>query len=299
MLNTPELEKTSSGIEVTVKELIALRGKVANHTKDSLNKWLKLPGQKFTRIRGRGIEFDGTREYQAGDDMRSMAWRVTARSLKPHIKVYNEERERPVWLAVDLSPSLYFGTRCMFKSVCSIKQAAFLGWSYLLKHERIGAIIATEQKMQIYKPQSTERDFLNILNSLAGCSSMHPAFNEKNYLHNLLMNLQQQARSGNLVFILSDFFQFDAETEKLILHIAQRAQVVLMFIYDPFEAEPPPPYHYVLTNGQQRASFDMENAQNRLEYQQQFAVKQKNIIDFSRKYNIALQILRTDQKQEE
>ena len=98
----------------------------------SANAGMTFPGG----IRGRGIEFDATREYQAGDDIRSMAWRVTARSLKPHIKVYREEKERPVWLAVDLSPSLYFGTRRMFKSVQSIMQAALLGWSCLQKREK-------------------------------------------------------------------------------------------------------------------------------------------------------------------
>lgn len=294
-----EIEKVSSGIEVTLKELIDLRCNVMRHPMHSVNKWPKLPGQRFTRIRGHGIEFDATREYQAGDDIRSMAWRVTARSLKPHIKMHHEEKERPVWLAVDLSPSLYFGTRCMFKSVSSIKRAAFLGWSYLLERERIGAMIATNHKMLVYRPQSYERNFLSILNALSECSNMHPVFNENNYLYNLLLTLQQQIRSDNLIFILSDFFKFDVEMQKLILHVAQRAQVVLIFIYDPFEAEPPPPYQYVLTNGQQRALFNMNNATNRLQYQQQFQIKQNNLIDFSRKYHIALQILRTDQKQEQ
>jgi len=186
----------------------------------------------------------------------------------------------------------------MFKSVSSIRQAALLGWSHLLKHERIGAMIATERNMQIYKPRSCEQDFLAILNSLAQSSSLQPAFNENNYLLNLLSTLQQQARSGNLIFILSDFFQFDAEVQKLISHIAQRAQVVLVFVYDPFEAEPPPPHQYVLTNGQQQVLFNMENGQSRAQYQQQFQLKQSNLIDFSRKHNIPLQILRTDQLEE-
>lgn len=292
-----ENEKVSSGIEVTLKELIDLRGHAIHHTIDNINKWLSLPGQQLARIRGRGIEFDATREYQAGDDIRSMAWRVTARSLKPHIKVYHEEKERPVWLAMDLSPNLYFGTRCMFKSVCSIKQATCLGWSYLHQHERIGAMIATEQKMLVYRPQSSEQHFLTILHTLSECSRKHPEFNENNYLHPLLLALQQQVRSGNLVFILSDFSRFDAEIQTLILHMTQRARVVLIFIYDPFEAEPPPPYQYVLTNGKQKVLFNMNNAQIRSLYQQQFQIKQNDLTNFSRKYNIPLKILRTDEKE--
>jgi uncharacterized protein (DUF58 family) len=289
--------KTSNGIQVTLKELIDLRRNVIP-AKDDIHKRLNLSGDKLTKIRGRGIEFDATREYQAGDDIRNMAWRVTARSLKPHIKVYQEEKERPVWLAVDLSPSLYFGTRCMFKSVSSIKQAAFLGWSYLFERERIGAMIATAPTPLIYKPQSSERNFLSILSSLSECSKRHPEFNENNYLQNLLFTLQQQARSGNLIFILSDFYHFTIEMQKVILHISQRAQVVLVFIYDPFEAMPPPPHQYILTNGHQKVLFNMENGENRLHYQEQFQNKQNNLIKFSRKHNIALRILRTDQKLE-
>lgn len=291
-----EMTPVSSGINVTPKELIDLRYRATQQSISDINKWLKLSGPRLARIRGRGLEFDTTREYQAGDDIRNMAWRVTARSLKPHIKVYQEEKERPVWLAVDLSPSLYFGTRCMFKSVSIIKQAALLGWLYLLEHERIGAMIATEQKILTFKPQADERHFLTILNALSQSSSLHPSFNNKNSLHQLLVNLQQQVRSDNLVFIFSDFLHFNDDIQKLISHIAQRAQVALIFSYDPFEAEPPPPHQYMLTNDQQKILFDMSNSQNRSQYQQQFQLKQNDLINFSHKHNIALKILRTDQE---
>lgn len=289
--------KKDSGVEVTLQELLDLRRNVKHLPKHGQNKWLKLPGHILTRIRGRGIDFDATREYQAGDDIRNMAWRVTARSLKPHIKMYHVEKERPVWLAVDLSPSLYFGTRCMFKSVSSIKQAAYLGWSYLLKRERIGVLIATEEKTQVFKPHSSEQNYLPILKTLSECSSLQPAYDGKNYLQNLLLTLQQQVRSDNLIFILSDFFHFDDEIQKLILHISQRAQVILTFVYDPFEAEPPPPHQYILTNGQQKIVFNMNDEKSRSEYRQQFQSKQNALIKFSRDYNIALHILCTDQKQ--
>lgn len=289
----------SSGIDVTLEELIALRRKVIYnpvHIKKGSREVFSV--QSVAKIRGRGIEFDAPREYQPGDDIRRMAWRVTARSLKPHVKIYHEERERPVWLAVDLSPSLYFGTRCMFKSVSSIKQAAFLGWSHLHKHERIGAFIATPHKTLVYTPKAREREFLSILKSLADCSANQPAFTENNCLHHLLLTIQQQIRSGNLIFILSDFLQFDARNKKLILHFAQYAQVNLIFVYDPFEAVSPPAYQYVLTDGQKRALFNTSEGQTRDQYQQQFQDKLNDLIDFSRKYSLPLQVLRTDQEQE-
>lgn len=293
------VNNASSGIEVRLEELIALRKQVIYHPIHLKKKSRELfIGQSVAKIRGRGIEFDTTREYQAGDDIRRMAWRVTARSLKPHVKIYHEEKERPVWLAVDLSPSLYFGTRRMFKSVCSIKQAAFLGWSHLHKRERIGAFIATPDKTLVYTPKAREREFLLILKSLAECSAQQPAFTENNCLHHLLLTMQQQIRSGNLIFILSDFLQFDAGNKKLILHFAQQAQVNLIFVYDPFEAMPPPAYQYILTDGQQRALFNTDTRQIRDYYQQQFKDKLNDLIDFSRTHNIRLHVLRTDEEQE-
>lgn len=284
------------GTEVNLQELINLRHAATALEQASLRKRLIMPGQKITSIRGRGIEFDATREYQAGDDIRSMAWRVTARNLKPHIKVYREEKERPVWLAIDLSPSMYFGTRCMFKSVKSIMQTALLGWSSLQKRERIGAMIAATEKPLIYFPQSGEKNFLTILNSLSEHSRLQPAFNDQQYLSHLLMSLQQHARSGNLIYLISDFFQFDVEIEKLILHLAQRAHVILNFVYDPLEAYPPPPYQYMLTNGKQKMLFNMHVSQNRQAYQQQFQIKLNKLKDFAHKYQIALALYCTDPK---
>jgi uncharacterized protein (DUF58 family) len=286
--------KATSGIEVTLQELIALRLKAMNEQLQGLNKSFNLPGQKLTATRGRGIEFDATREYQAGDDIRSMAWRVTARTLKPHIKIYREEQERPVWLAVDLSPSQFFGTRCMFKSVKTIKIAAKLGWAYLLKHERIGAVIAAETSLA-FSPQSSERHYLTILDALAVSSRLQTPFSDLNYLTQLLTRLQFQVRSDNLVFIVSDFFHFNAENQKLMMNISRRAQVVMTFIYDPLEAEPPPPHDYMITNGDHSILFNMNDEKNRQLYKQQFQAKKDQLIEFAHKYNIRLQMVRTDE----
>jgi uncharacterized protein (DUF58 family) len=296
MSNNNSSHATNSGINVSVQELITLRNDAFHVPLSKVNKWLTQTGQNLTHMRGRGVEFDTTREYQAGDDIRSMAWRVTARSLKPHVKMYHEEKERPIWLALDLSPSLYFGTRCMFKSVSLIKQAARLGWSYLLERERVGALIGSEGNIQIFQPQANERHFLMILQSLATVSRLQPAFSQDNYLQQLLFTLQHKVRSGNLVYLLSDFLQFSDESQKIIAHLAQRAQVILSFVYDPFEAEPPPPNDYVITDGQQRVLFNMTNKQNRHEYREQFAAKKKLIEAFSRKHNIGLKLLCTDQQ---
>ncbi len=286
--------KALSGTVVTLQQLIDLRHAAVHQSPASIKKRLMMAGQKLSSIRGRGLEFDATREYQPGDDIRSMAWRVTARCLKPHIKVYREEKERSAWLALDLSPSQYFGTRRMFKSVQTIMQAAQTGWHSLHKGERIGAMLAPSAKPQIYLPQSGDKNYLAILNAMTECSRLQPEFNDENYLNALLLALQQQARSGNMVYLYSDFFQFDTDTEKLLLHLARRTHLVMNFVFDPFEALPPPPHLYMLTNGKQKIAFNMRDTDNREAYQQQFQTKLDYLIDFTRKHQIVFNVYCTD-----
>lgn len=303
MLNKLISKKTNpltAGIAISLEELLALRSQVsagARYVKNAPQALLM--GQNLAKIPGQGIAFHGTREYQPGDDIRRMAWRVTARSVKPHVKIYHEEKERPIWLGVDLSPSLYFGTRAMFKSVSSIKQAALLGWSYLSKRERIGAVIATPNETLVFKPKSTETAFLSILKVLAACSAKKPAYTEADCLHHLLTTMQQQVRPGQVIYLLSDFLHFDEDSKKLIKYLAKLNVVQLIFVYDPFEAGPPPAYCYHVSDGEEVVLFNMEKTQNREAYLQQFKSKLNNLIEFARSHSMPLQMICTHQEQQE
>lgn len=283
-----------NGTAISLQDLLKLRNKAWQAEAIHLQKKLSKSGQRLTTIRGRGIEFDTTREYQAGDDIRSMAWRMTARSLKPHIKVYCEEKERPVWLAVDLSPSLYFGTRCMFKSVLSLTQATLTGWKALLKRERVGAILGTEQKAAVFPPNADEKQFLAILDTFAKASQLTSHFDEQNYLHALLLSLQHKARAGDLIHLYSDFHLLTAEMEKIIILLATRTHLILHFIYDPLEASPPPPNQYFITNGKQKVSFDMQSEKNRRAYQELFQEKVERLTLLAHQYRVTLQMHCTD-----
>jgi len=105
----------------------------------------------------------------------------------------------------------------------------------------------------------------------------------------------QPVRSGSLVFIISDFFRFDSNVQKLIAHIAQRTQVILNFVYDPIEAEPPRPYKYLVTDGIKKALFNMESTGCRQSYHRQFQQKLDSLQGFARKHNISFQTLRTNE----
>jgi len=131
-----------SGIVVDAATLIGLR-KTAKEM--SLNTRLKsrssIDGSSRSALRGRGMEFSEVRHYQPGDDIRNIDWRVTARTQETYTKLFQEEKERPVYLLVDQRQPMFFGSKLQFKSVLAAKAAAAIAWTAFANRDRLGAII--------------------------------------------------------------------------------------------------------------------------------------------------------------
>ncbi|KAB0545510.1 DUF58 domain-containing protein, partial [Pseudomonas palleroniana] len=120
------------GIRVSLSELIEMRHRVREV------QLFSTPGQRspliglhHSKLRGRGVDFDQVRVYQAGDDVRTIDWRVTARTQEPHTKLFHEERERPIFIMIEQSHRLFFGSGLMFKSVLAAQAASLIGWAAL------------------------------------------------------------------------------------------------------------------------------------------------------------------------
>ncbi|MDX1654777.1 MAG: DUF58 domain-containing protein, partial [Candidatus Competibacteraceae bacterium] len=124
-------------------------------------------GLHASRFRGRGIDFQESRNYQPGDDIRNMDWRVTARTGRPHTKLYREERERPVILLIDTGPTLFFGTRVAFKSVIAARAAALIGWAAVAAGDRVGASFFGAGPHGELRPLGGRRGALGLIRILA------------------------------------------------------------------------------------------------------------------------------------
>jgi uncharacterized protein (DUF58 family) len=119
-----------AAVYVQLETLIALRLRARSLASALARRVSSVPaGAHGSRFRGRGVDYRESRIYQPGDDIRHMDWRVTARSGRPHTKLFEEERERSVLLIVDQNPSLHFGTRVRFKSVQLARAAALVAWA--------------------------------------------------------------------------------------------------------------------------------------------------------------------------
>jgi uncharacterized protein (DUF58 family) len=164
-----------------------------------------LLGSHRSAHRGRGLEFEEVRLYAAGDDPRSIDWRVTARRGRVHTKLYREERERPVWLLVDLDAGMFFGSRAQLKSMVAVRAAALLAWVASSAGDRIGAVLVSTGEIRVLPPRSREAGVLPLLNSLIELQPRSPAASAPERLQGGLMALAPLVHPDSLVLALSDF----------------------------------------------------------------------------------------------
>ena len=219
------------------------------------------------------MDYLESRGYQPGDDIRNMDWRVTARSGHPHVKVYEEERERPVVSLVDLSPGMFFATRGAFKSVVAARAAALIGWAAVRHGDRCGALLFNGGHHEL-RPMGGQRGVLRLIRSLVPATDpargMAPPDAGDNHLNDALERLRRVARPGGLVFILSDFYAINNDTQRHLKELRKHNDVVACQIFDVLETEPPPPGRYPVTNGEQTSILDVSLREQRERYARYF-----------------------------
>jgi len=231
-------------------------------------------GAYVSRFKGRGMEFDEARLYQPGDDIRSIDWRVTARSGRPHTKLFREERERPVFISVDNRSAMHFATRGVFKSVLAAKLAGLLAWAAEYHSDRIGGQIFSEHECRELKPQNGRHAVLRFLNALVKPQNR---IDKEFTLDQVLARLNQHARPGSLVYIISDFRGINDQAETHIAKLSEHCEVVLIFIYDPLESSLPTKGRYRFTDDERDVVVDTSDQQRLLSYQQRFVQRQKRL----------------------
>jgi uncharacterized protein (DUF58 family) len=285
--------RPQSGIEARLADLIALREHARNLDLAPRGRILATrTGGHLSRFRGRGMEFDESRVYLPGDDPRNMDWRVTARAGTPHVKLFREERERPVWLLVDQGPSMRFGTRVAFKSVIAAQAAALLGWSAVDRLDRVGGIVFDEARYLERRPAARARGLLPLLERLAD----PPVNGDGGYpsVDAAMDHLVRLVRPGSLVIVVSDFAGITTASGRWLARLAGGSEPILVMVYDVLEAAAPPPARYPVADGTRRGILDLRSARNRELYDRRLAVRRETLEILTRRYCAHLITLATD-----
>ncbi|MGB5671515.1 MAG: DUF58 domain-containing protein [Sedimenticolaceae bacterium] len=235
-----------------------------------------LAGHHASRFRGRGMDYQESRNYQPGDDIRNMDWRVTARAGRPHTKLFQEERERPVIFLIDFGPSLFFATRGALKSVVAARAATLLAWAAAAQGDRIGALLFNGGHTEL-KPRSRHRGVLRLIHAIVEQSdplrglaaSPHP-----DGLSEALVRLRRIVRPGSLVFCLSDFRTLDGNSADDLLRLRQHNDVLPIQITDPIELTVPPPGLYGVSDGDRAGILDTGSSAGQRHYREFFQGRQ-------------------------
>ena len=266
------LKTAPASVYCTLQDLMSLR-LVARSVTLPKAKRVSRPqsGSHFSRFRGRGMEFSEVRAYQPGDDVRSIDWRVTARRQKPHTKLFNEERERPVFIVCDQSQSLFFGSQRAFKSVRAAETAALFAWTALNHNDRVGGIVFSEHGHQEVKPARSRKNLLRLLSALCDFNNalkigLHPG-ESRFSLNDALVETGRLVKPGTLIVVVSDFLHTNAETRKQLTLLAQHNDLVLTRTFDPLETELPPPGLYPVSDGDDTLVVNTLSSKTRRQYQ--------------------------------
>ncbi len=260
----------TDGVIAELKELIALRG-VAQNVRYRPEGRVMRAGSHLSKMRGRGMDFSEVRNYQAGDEIRHMEWRVTARTGRPHVKLYQEERERPVVILVDFNPSMYFGTRKAFKSVVAARLAAILAWTTVKHGDRLGGLLFSAIKHNEFSPRGREIGVLPFLAALSDYTSQFDSRFDQlpgRVLSEELLRLRRVARPGSLLILISDFYNLDEDSERHLSRLRSQNDILVYHICDPLELASPKPQQYAITDGRREMVLDMTADSVTAAYQQ-------------------------------
>lgn len=190
-------------------------------------------GEYRSIFKGQGMEFAEVREYQPGDEVRSIDWNVTARMGRPFVKRYIEERELTLMLVVDLSGSGQFGTVNRFKADMAIELAAVLTMSAVRNNDRVGALLFTDRVEHFVPPGKGRRHALRILRDIF----VHRPVGRGTDIGAALEYLRRMLRQHAIIFLVSDLA--DPSIERPLKLLNQRHDVVVARIEDPAESELP------------------------------------------------------------
>ncbi|MEL0081807.1 MAG: DUF58 domain-containing protein, partial [Gammaproteobacteria bacterium] len=226
----------SERVDIQPAQLFALQHAARSLSLGAGNISAARGGSHLSRFRGRGMEYEESRRYQPGDDIRTIDWRVTARNGTTHTKLFRDERERPVLVWLDYRPSMHFATVGAFKSVIAARSMALLAWTALHNGDRVGGMIFNDNEHHEYRPLRGRKSMLAMLQAAGKQQDWRPLEqpaaapqSDQDTLEAALHRLQRLARPGSLLFLVSDFrglsFHNDNPAKKLLSRLADHNEL--------------------------------------------------------------------------
>jgi len=254
-------------------------------------------GRHKSRTRGRGLNFEELRQYRLGDDIRSMDWKVTNRTGKPHVRVYSEERERRVMLVVDQRSAMLFGSTRVMKSVAAAELTALAAWRSLDAGDRVGALIFNDHEIAEVRPHRSrtqimrmlsvlQRHNVELLDSTRINTDQTATVVNGDQLNHVLTELNALAGHDMQIVLVTDLYGADNKTEELIAQLSRHNDVMLGFIYDPMEAKLPDAGRLAVSDGRMQLEIDTKDRELQKKYAYAFEQRLERAHKFLQAYHV-------------
>jgi len=270
------LPAPGAGVRTTLGELIDMRHRVREVPLFSTpNRRSPLVGLHHSKLRGRGVDFDQVRIYQAGDDVRTIDWRVTARTQEPHTKLFHEERERPIYVLVEQSPRLFFGSGLCLKSVVAAHVASLVGWAALSHNDRVGGLVFGHGEPHEVKPRRSKQSLLQLLDRLARANNDLDAnqHTDAEAFGLALRRAREALRPGSLAVVICDERALGDAAEQQLTLLARHVDLLLVPIHDPLDHALPAAGPLRFAQFGARLELDSHDAAIRQAYRSQAEVR--------------------------
>ncbi len=226
-----------------------------------------MSGGHRSRLRGRGMDFDEVRPYQPGDDGRSIDWRVTARSTQTYTKLFREERERPVLLVTDLRQTMFFGSQ-KTRAVTACEVAAALAWATLNAGDKVGGLVFAATEQRDIRARRSRHSVLQLIKILVDASvSLVNRQSDIFSLRQILEYSRRVAHPGSTVVIISDFYDFDHDSERHLFELSRHCDLTLCHIRDALDSHLPPAGSYSVSDGKRRFILNSRDTKIRKSYE--------------------------------
>lgn len=267
---TGQPNEQDSAIRVSLADLIDMRHRVREVPLFSTpHRRSPLVGLHHSKLRGRGVDFDQVRIYQPGDDVRTIDWRVTARTQEPHTKLFHEERERPIYLLVEQSPRLFFGSGRLFKSVLAAHAASLIGWAALSHNDRVGGLVFGSEQQEI-KPRRSKQSLLQLLDRITRANNLLQPDSpiDPEAFSMALRRAREVLRPGSLSVILCDERTLTDAAEQQLSLLARHVDLLLLPLSDPLDRALPAAGLLRFSEGSARLELDTHDADLRMRYRE-------------------------------
>lgn len=250
----------TDGAYVSVDNLVALESIASDLTflrKAPVRRFLA--GRHESRMRGRGLSFEELRTYMPGDDIRTIDWRVTARTGQPFVRVYNEEKDRPALIIVDQRTNMFFGSRRSMKSVAAAEVAALCAWRVMALGDRVGGVVFNDLEQEAIRPHRSRGAVIRFAETISiqnnALSAGSDIERSPGQLNAVLGKVAALARHDHLIIVVSDFDGHGPATRDLLLRMSVANDVIAVLVYDPFLLDLPRQGEMVVSGGALQAEL--------------------------------------------